>query len=94
MRKRKVLPITEATEAAPAPAPPPHVHIIHPTAIYSTDEARAVLRLRASSLRRELREGRLIVSKRCGRYYFTGRMLLDWINGGIVRRGSASNGTA
>jgi hypothetical protein len=38
--------------------------------------------LRQSSVRREIREGRLRVCKRCGRYYFLGEQLLAWLRGG------------
>jgi hypothetical protein len=72
----------------PAVAAP---HIIHARAVYSADEARRLLRLRASSIRRELREGRLRVSKRCGRYFLLGRWLLEWIEAGeLPRRGMAA----
>jgi len=42
--------------------------------------------LTASTIRREVREGRLRVSKRCGRYYLLGEWLLEWIAGGEVKR--------
>jgi hypothetical protein len=59
--------------------------VIHDTGVYTTDQVRTMLRLRQSSLRREIREGRLRVSKRCGRYYFLGRQLLDWLRGGELK---------
>ena len=73
------------TEASTA-APPEQIHVIEATGIYFTDTARRLLRLRASSLRREIREGRLQVCKRCGRHYFLGAQLLEWLRGGELRR--------
>jgi len=72
--------------ASEAVATPRQVHVIHATAVYSTDDARTILHLKASSLRREIREGRLAVAKRCGRHYFLGSMLLDWLKAGTIRR--------
>jgi hypothetical protein len=61
--------------------------ILHPQGVYGVADVRAMLRLKESSLRREIREGRLAVCKRCGRYYFLGEQLLDWLRGGeMVRR--------
>jgi hypothetical protein len=40
--------------------------------------------LRKSSLRREIREGRLKVSKRCGKYFFLGEQLLNWLRSGEI----------
>jgi Helix-turn-helix domain len=68
----------------PAPAGPPHV--IHETAAYSVAQAQAALNLTASTVRRELREGRLRVSKRAGRYFILGKWLIQWIEGGEIRR--------
>jgi hypothetical protein len=68
-------------------------HVIHATAIYSVDEAQHFLHLRRSTIRRELREGRLRVSKRAGRYYLLGEWLIDWIRAGEVRRRTAGGGT-
>lgn len=81
--------------ADPAPATPPPIHSIDPHAVYLVDQARAVLRLRASTIRREVREGRLRISKRAGRYYLLGEWLLEWIAGGeLPRRNAAPGGHA
>lgn len=64
----------------------PTPHIIQPTAVYFVDDARTLLRLRASSLRREIRLGRLRVTKRCGRYYILGKWLIDWIESGELAK--------
>jgi hypothetical protein len=45
-----------------------------------------MLGLRQSSLRREIRAGRLSVNKRCGKYFFLGEQLLDWLRGGELPR--------
>jgi hypothetical protein len=69
--------------AAPAALPPPHVII--ETAVYTTDQARAALGLRKATLRREIRLGRLRVSRRAGRYFTLGSWLLEWIRAGEKR---------
>jgi hypothetical protein len=76
-----------APDAPPATAaPPPGVHVIDPHGVYSADEFRRAFGLRASSLRREIRERRLRVAKRCGRYYLLGEWILEWLRDGEVRR--------
>jgi hypothetical protein len=76
-----------------AQAAPEAPHRIDPLAVYSVSAAQQALNLRRSTIRRELREGRLRVSKRAGRYYLLGEWLLEWLRGGEVtrRRGSASD---
>jgi hypothetical protein len=59
---------------------------IAPTAVYDTTAVRTMLRLKVSSLRREVREGRLRVSRRCGRNYFLGEWLLAWLAAGELNR--------
>jgi hypothetical protein len=68
-----------AEHAAPA------VHVIDPHGVYGVEDAIRVFRLKKSTVRREIREGRLRVSKRAGRYYLLGRWLLEWIEAGEVR---------
>jgi hypothetical protein len=58
------------------------IHVIQANAVYGVEEAIQVFRLRKSTIRREIREGRLRVSKRAGRYYLLGEWLLEWIRGG------------
>jgi hypothetical protein len=65
---------------------------IHPNDVYSAAGAREALGLTASTIRREVREGRLRVSKRAGRYFLLGAWLLEWIAGGEVRRSGADRG--
>jgi hypothetical protein len=68
--------------------------VLAPTGVYSLVEVRRMLRLRESSLRREIREGRLSVCKRCGRYYFLGSQLLDWLRAGVIDRRPGRNGSS
>jgi hypothetical protein len=72
-------------EASPLSA----VHVIHPTAVYTVEDAKRIFSLRDSTIRREVREGRLRIAKRAGRYYLLGRWIIEWIEGGEVRRGRA-----
>jgi hypothetical protein len=62
-------------------AAPPIVPVIAPTAVYTVETFRATFGLRQSSLRREVKEGRLKVYKRCGRYFITGEQVLAWLRG-------------
>ncbi len=60
----------------------PAVHTINPTAVYSRDTARRILGLRKSTISREIRERRLRVSMRAGRYFILGKWILEWIESG------------
>jgi hypothetical protein len=64
----------------------PTPHVIHPTAIYSLEEAQALFRLRPSTVRREVREGRLRIARRAGRYFLLGEWLLAWLKAGEILR--------
>jgi hypothetical protein len=69
-----------------APAPPAP-HIIVPTGVYTLPQARTALGLKATTLPREVRHGRLRVARRGGRYYLLGDWLLEWLRAGeVVRR--------
>jgi hypothetical protein len=70
---------------SPPPQPPAPI-VISPDAVFTTDAVRTLLGLKQSSLRREIRQGRLQVSKRCGRYFFLGSQLLQWLRAGEVPR--------
>lgn len=61
-------------------------HRIDPTAVYDPTVVREILGLTKTTLSREIRQGRLRVTKRAGRYYFLGEWLLEWLRGGEVRR--------
>jgi hypothetical protein len=78
------------TPAQPeAPALPP-VHVIHPDAIYFLDQVKVLFRLSDSTVRRELREHRLRVSKRAGRYFLLGKWLIQWLEAGELHRGKGN----
>lgn len=62
------------------------VHTIQETAVYSRESARRTLGLRKSTISREIRERRLRVSKRAGRYFILGKWLLEWIEDGEQTR--------
>jgi hypothetical protein len=76
--KTKARPSDELATAAAPPAPA----VIQATAVYTVAQVRVMLGLRQSSLRREIRQGRLRVNKRCGKYFFLGAQLLAWLRGG------------
>jgi hypothetical protein len=78
----------EASHASPA--------IINPTAVYTIATARAALGLAENTLPRECRLGRLRCSKRAGKILILGAWLLQWIEGGEVKRRhrARTNGTA
>jgi hypothetical protein len=61
---------------------------INPDAVYTLESARMIFSppLAKHTLRREIRLGRLRVSKRGGRYFILGAWLLEWLKGGEVRR--------
>jgi hypothetical protein len=61
-------------------------HVINPNGVYNLDGAQRVLGLTRTTLRREVRQGRLRVSKRAGRYFILGEWLLEWIRKGELRR--------
>jgi hypothetical protein len=71
---------------SPTPAAaPPTPHVIAPNAVYTIAAATRALGLRKNSLPREIRAGRLRVSKRCGHYFVLGSWLLVWLGPGAFR---------
>jgi hypothetical protein len=61
---------------------------VHPTGIYTEAQVRALLGLRPSTVSTAVRKGDLRVSRRAGKYLFTGQWILDWVAAGEVKRGS------
>jgi hypothetical protein len=61
-------------------------HTIVPTAVYDLEAARIALGVMKTTLRREVRLGRLRVTKRAGRYFVLGEWLLEWLRAGEVYR--------
>jgi hypothetical protein len=76
---RRTKPATAETAALLAI---PH---IHPDMVFTRESFLRTFGLRQSSLRREVREGRLKVQKRCGKYFILGSEVLNWLRGGDYR---------
>jgi hypothetical protein len=85
---------TRNPEAVEVPAA--EVHVIEPNAVYFPDTAQRILRLKKSTLRREVREHRLRIARRAGRYYLLGRWILEWLEAGELprHRTATTNGQA
>src|SRR5262249_44987517 len=60
--------------------------VIHVNAVYTARQLVAALGLRQSTIRREVKAGRLRVSKRAGRYFFLGQFVLEWLQSGEIER--------
>ena len=67
------------------PAAPPAPRVVDPHRVYCVDEFQKDFRLTKSTVRREVRQRRLRVAKRAGRYYLLGEWVLEWLRGGEVR---------
>jgi hypothetical protein len=67
------------------PAAPPQPLVIEPHRVFTAEEFRVAFGLRKSTLRREVREGRLHVAKRGGKYFILGEWVLEWLRAGEVR---------
>lgn len=71
----------------PVTADPPPAPVIAPRGVYGLQAAAAMLGLPGPrSLQREIKAGRLAVSRRCGRCFLLGADLLAWLKAGRVRR--------
>ena len=70
---------------------------IYPTAVYTRQQVEEMLGLGRETLAREIRHGRLRVSRRAGRYWFLGEWLLAWLTSGeeeaMRRRKNRVSGT-
>jgi hypothetical protein len=60
--------------------------IIDPKAVFTIEQARNALQLAKNCLPREIRLGRLRVSRRAGKYLILGAWLLEWIEAGELPR--------
>src|SRR5262249_58981934 len=84
--------------AKPDPEPPPAIgvqpRVVDPHAVFSREEFQAYFRISRATVRNEVREGRLRVSKRAGRYWLLGARILAWLQEGEVvkSRSSERNG--
>jgi hypothetical protein len=72
--------------AKQAATPAPAITVIEPHAVLFVDDAIRILRLKLSTVRREVRQGRLRISKRAGRYYMLGEWILEWLRAGELPR--------
>src|SRR5262245_27104416 len=68
----------------PSPTPAGVPVIVDPSAVYTLASAREALGLPANTLKREVRLGRLRVSKRSVRYFILGAWLREWLERGEV----------
>jgi hypothetical protein len=84
-----------AAKSSPRPATPAAERAgplltIHPTDVFTLAGARAALHLTKTTIRREVREGRLRISCRAGRRWLLGRWLIEWLEGGELPREHAN----
>lgn len=70
----------------PAPAEGPAGVVIYPTAVYTIPTLTAALGLRAHSVSREVRQGRLRHARLSGRYWILGEWVLEWLREREMRR--------
>jgi hypothetical protein len=74
----------------PLALPPlPPIRVIDPYAVFRLDELRVVLGLPRTTLRREVRQGRLRVVKRAGCYWCLGRWLIQYFEDGPAPKSRA-----
>jgi len=73
------------------PPLPTITRIVDPNAVYLKDEFRRLFGVSSSTLGREVREGRLRVAKRVGRYFLLGEWILEWIRSGELPRRSQTS---
>jgi hypothetical protein len=60
--------------------------VIHPNAVYTIATLQSALGLTKTTVGREVRLGRLKVSKRAGKYFVLGIWVLQWLRNGEVHR--------
>jgi hypothetical protein len=82
---------SKVAEKAPAVSGSPL--LLHPHAVFSLAQLCQALGVRPRTLPREVREGRLKVCKRAGRYYFFGQDVADWLRGGQLKKDGGSAAT-
>jgi hypothetical protein len=81
--------IPQTAEQDP-PAEALAVHVVEPTGVYLADTFRRLFRLHKSTVRREVREGRLRIARRAGRYFLLGAWILQWLEEGELPRRPAA----
>jgi len=65
-------------------------HLVYPNAVYTVEDLRRLFGLKASSVRREVRLRRLRFARRCGRNFFLGEWVLQWLKEGEVKAQTTS----
>jgi hypothetical protein len=60
--------------------------VVAPLATYRPDHVRAGLGLAKHTIMREIRQKRLRVSKRAGRYFILGEWVIEWLREGELKR--------
>jgi hypothetical protein len=68
-------------------APLARAPVIRPTAVYRPGQLQLALGLASHTVSREARLGRLRTAKRAGQVYVLGRWVLEWLEGGEVKKG-------
>jgi hypothetical protein len=61
-------------------------HVFVPGAVYTAESLRLALGLTRTTVAREVRLGRLRVSKRAGRYFILAKWIIEWLEAGEVLR--------
>jgi hypothetical protein len=75
-------------EPSPNGSPPSAAPLVlDPLRIFTAEEFRRAFGLRKSTLRREVRERRLRVAKRAGKYFILGEWVIEWLRSGELKRG-------
>jgi hypothetical protein len=73
------------TDTKPAPAVPAALVALPDHAVLTLEQLRALLGLKKNTLGREVRLGRLRVSRRAGRYFTTGSWIHQWLAEGELK---------
>jgi hypothetical protein len=64
----------------------PAVPLIDPNHVFTRESLTATLGLCENTVGREVRKGRLRVSRSAGSYWILGKWVIDWIEGGELQR--------
>lgn len=75
---------TKAKPKSPDSPPLATPIVINPNSVFTAAQARAALGLAKATIAREIRLGRLRVSKRAGRHFIKGEWLIEWIAAGEI----------
>jgi hypothetical protein len=82
-RRRLATASSLAADTSPNGSPPSAPPLVlDPLRVFTAEEFRRAFGLRSSTLRREVRQRRLRVAKRAGKYFILGEWALEWLRGG------------